>query len=167
MTSSSFIYCSVCGAANQAQAFLRFACGHLLETSVEDTALPSPAGPPVSRPLLAGRYRIVALVGEGGFGTVYKAVDMQRDEALVALKQINLSGLRPRDVIEATETFNREVGMLSGLKHPNLPRIYKYFTDAEHWYLAMDFIEGETLEEYLNSAKGGHLPVEEVLEIGI
>jgi len=53
------------------------------------------------------------------------------------------------------------------LKHPNLPRIYKYFTDAEHWYLAMDFIEGETLEEYLNSAKGGYLPVEEVVEIGI
>ncbi len=167
MMSSSFIYCSVCGAANQARATLCFACGHLLETSVEDTALPSPAGPPVSRPLLAGRYRIVALVGEGGFGAVYKAVDVQRDEALVALKQINLSGLRPRDVIEATETFNREVGMLSGLKHPNLPRIYKYFTDAEHWYLAMDFIEGKTLEEYLNSAKGGHLPVEEVLEIGI
>ena len=167
MGSFSFIYCSVCGAANQGQATLCFACGHPLETAVEDTALPSPAGPPVSRPLLAGRYRIIALVGEGGFGAVYKAVDMQRDEALVALKQINLSGLRPRDVIEATETFNREVGMLSDLKHPNLPRIYNYFTDAEHWYLAMDFIEGETLEEYLNSAKGGHLAVEEVLEIGI
>jgi serine/threonine protein kinase len=167
MGSFSFIYCNVCGAANQAQATLYFACGHPLETAVEDTAPPSLAGPPVSRPLLAGRYRIIALVGEGGFGAVYKAVDMQRDEALVALKQINLSGLRPRDVIEATETFNREVGMLSGLKHPNLPRIYKYFTDAEHWYLAMDFIEGKTLEEYLTSAKGGHLPVEEVLEIGI
>ena len=76
-------------------------------------------------PLLAGRYRIMALVGEGGFGAVYKAEDVQRDGALVALKQINLSGLCPRDVIEATETFNREVGMLSGLKHPNLPRIYK------------------------------------------
>ena len=163
----SFIYCDVCGAANQAQATLCFACGHPLEASAQDTAPPSLAEPPVSRPLLAGRYRILALVGEGGFGAVYKAVDMQRDEALVALKQINLSGLRPRDVIEATETFNREVGMLSGLKHPNLPRIYKYFTDAEHWYLAMDFIEGETLEEYLNSAKGGHLPVEEVLEIGV
>src|SRR5215467_2621626 len=76
-------------------------------------------------PLLAWRYRIMALVGEGGFGAVYKAEDVQRDGALVALKQINLSGLCPRDVIEATETFNREVGMLSGLKHPNLPRIYK------------------------------------------
>jgi hypothetical protein len=152
MRSSSLIYCSVCGAANQAQATQCFACGHLLETPVEDTVPPSPAGLSVSRPLLAGRYRIIALVGEGGFGAVYKAVDLQRDEALVALKQINLSGLRPRDVIEATETFNREVGMLSDLKHPNLPRIYDYFTDAEHWYLAMDFIEGETLEEYLKSA---------------
>jgi serine/threonine protein kinase len=167
MRSVSFIYCSVCGAANQAQATLCFACGHPLETPVEDTAPPSPAEPPVSRTLLAGRYRLLALVGEGGYGAVYKAVDTQRDGALVALKQIHLSGLGPRDVIEATETFNREVGMLSGLKHPNLPRIYQSFTDPEHWYLAMDFIEGETLEEYLTSATGGHLPVEKVLQIGI
>jgi len=167
MGSVSFIYCDMCGAANQAQATLCFACGHPLAASIEDTVLPSPAEPPVSRPLLAGRYRLLALAGEGGFGAVYKAEDVQRDKALVALKQIHLSGLRPRDVIEATETFNREVGMLSGLKHPNLPRIYQHFTDAEHWYVAMDFIEGKTLEEYLKSAKGGHLPVEEVLEIGI
>jgi hypothetical protein len=167
MRSFSFIYCDVCGAANQTQATLCFACGHPLEASAQDTVPLSPAEPPVSRPLLARRYRLLALVGEGGFGAVYKAVDLQRDEALVALKQIHLSGLRPRDVIEATETFNREVGMLSGLKHPNLPRIYQHFTAAEHWYVAMDFIEGQTLEEYLTSAKGGYLPVEEVLEIGI
>ena len=69
--------------------------GHALETSVQDMAPPSPAEPPVSSSLLAGRYRLLALVGEGGFGAVYKAVDLQRDESLVALKQINLSGLRP------------------------------------------------------------------------
>src|SRR5262249_8340765 len=103
MGSVSFIYCNVCGAANQAQATLCFACGHPLAIAVEDTDLPPPSGAPVSGALLAGRYRVLALVGEGGFGAVYKALDVQRNEALVAVKQINLSGLRPRDVIEATE----------------------------------------------------------------
>ncbi len=57
--------------------------------------------------------------------------------------------------------------MLAGLKHPNLPSIYDYFNEAGHWYLVMDFIEGETLEEHLNKEKKGHLPYEEVLQIGI
>ena len=167
MMSSSFIYCSVCGAANPIQAMQCFACGQSLAASVEDMALPSVAGSPASPALLAGRYRILAIVGKGGFGAVYKAVDMQRHGSLVAIKEINLRGLRPQEVIEATDTFNREVGMLSGLQHPNLPRIHEHFTDTEHWYLAMDFIAGETLEEYLNRTKGGRLPAEEVLNIGI
>ena len=85
---------------------------------------------------------------------------VKRHNALVAIKQINLKGLHPCDVIEATDTFNREVSLLSGLTHPNLPRIYDHFTDPEHWYLAMDFIAGETLDEYLSKVRRGHLSVE-------
>ena len=167
MTASFSTYCNVCGVANQPQTTLCFACGQALETSVEDTALPSLAEPPVSPALLAGRYRVVGMVGKGGFGAVYKAEDVQRRGLFVAIKQINLRSVSPREIIEATDTFNREVRLLSGLAHPNLPRIYEHFADAERWYLVMDFIEGETLEEYLDRAKGGHLPVEEVLDIGI
>jgi serine/threonine protein kinase len=167
MASSSFVYCSVCGAANQLQATQCFACSQSLEASVEDTALPSPAEQPVAPALLAGRYRILDIVGKGGFGAVYKAVDMQRRGSLVAIKEINLRGLHPRDVIEATDTFNREMLLLSELQHPNLPRIYDHFTDREHWYLAMDFIDGETLEEYLDHSRQGYLPVAEVLTIGV
>jgi protein kinase-like protein/WD40 domain-containing protein len=57
--------------------------------------------------------------------------------------------------------------LLSGLAHPNLPHIHQHFADAEHWYLVMDFINGETLEDYLGHVTGGHLPLEEVLSIGI
>ena len=53
--------------------------------------------------------------------------------------------------------------LLAGLTHPNLPRIYEQFTDIGRWYLVMDFIEGETLEEHLSKVKGGKLPVEKVL----
>jgi len=56
---------------------------------------------------------------------------------------------------------------MPGLLHPNLPRIYEHFFDAGHWYLVMDFIEGETLEGYLASSGKDHLPTEEVVDIGI
>lgn len=117
--------------------------------------------------LLAGRYRIHAKVGEGGFGVVYKARDIQRRHRLVAIKQINLAGLSPRQIIEATDSYNREVSILSRLSHRNLPRIYDHFTDSTHWYVVMDYIEGETLEDYLKRAKGGRLPLKQVRAIGV
>ncbi len=57
--------------------------------------------------------------------------------------------------------------MLAGLLHQNLPRIYDHFSEGGGWYLVMDFIEGETLEEYLNNTTGRLLPLEEVLEVGV
>ncbi|HET8851171.1 MAG TPA: serine/threonine-protein kinase [Ktedonobacteraceae bacterium] len=139
--------------------------------------------------LLKQRYRIIGVVGQGGFGAVYKAMDTQRNNRLVAVKEMSKSGLTPQEVVEATETFEREALILAGLSHPNLPALYDHFSDAGRWYLVMDFIEGETLEEHLLEAieakehggllttapspspgqgqGSGCLPVELVLEIGI
>src|SRR6266516_1761845 len=154
MTSSSLLYCNNCGAANQKQATHCFACEESLHTTSKET-------------LLKQRYRIIGLVGQGGFGAVYKAVDTQSGNRLVAIKAINLSILTAQEVIEATGAFNREVLVLSGLTHPNLPRLNDHFTDTEHWYHVTDFIEGETLERYLDKTRHGRLPTEEVIDIGI
>ena len=123
-------------------------------------------------PLLIGqilnqRYRIVSRLGCGGMGIVYKAEDIRLSNRLMAVKQMSQSGPSPQEITQAIKDFEREALLLAGLTHPNLPRIYDHFTDAGHWYLVMDFIEGETLEEYLDKASGKRLPVAEVLDIGV
>jgi serine/threonine protein kinase len=117
--------------------------------------------------LFAQRYRILDKVGEGGFGVTYKAEDLERHRRFVAIKQINLRLLSPQKMIEATDSFNREVGYLSRLKHDDIPRIYDYFTDADHWYVVMDFIAGETLEDKLRKVRRGRFSTQKVVDIGI
>ncbi|HEY6410759.1 MAG TPA: serine/threonine-protein kinase, partial [Ktedonobacteraceae bacterium] len=57
--------------------------------------------------------------------------------------------------------------MLAGLQHPNLPSIHDYFNQNGRSYLVMSFIEGETLEHYLETTSNSYLTIKEVLEIGI
>jgi len=117
--------------------------------------------------LFRNRYFIMSQVGAGGFGSVYKARDIQNGDRLVAIKEVSLQGLQPQAMIEATASFQREVSVLSHLDHPNLPRLYEHFQDPEHWYLVMDFIAGETLEEYQSKAVNRRLLLSEVLDIGL
>ena len=170
----SHLYCTVCGAANQAEDAFCFACGGPLRSTapspqypVSASALSTSTGLLPSNHLLKQRYRVMSQLGKGGFGAVYQAEDNQFGNRLLAVKEMSQSGLSPQEIIEATDAFKREAHLLASLKHPNLPSIYDYFNEAKRWYLVMDFIEGETLEEHLNKEKEGRLPWEEALQIGI
>ncbi|GAC1481971.1 MAG: hypothetical protein NVS2B12_37080 [Ktedonobacteraceae bacterium] len=106
-------------------------------------------------------------MGEGGFAVTYQAEDLEQHRRFVAIKQINLSLLSPQQMIEATDSFNREVGYLSHLKYHGIPIIYDYYTDPDHWYVVMEYIEGETLEDRLKKAHRGRFSTQKVLDIGI
>ncbi len=167
MVISSHFYCATCGTDNPPQAAFCFACGKPLQASAVKANPNSCTGLLVANSLLHGRYYIISQVGKGGFGAVYKTEDILLGNRLVAVKEMSQSGLSPQEIATATDAFKREALLLASLSHPGLPHIYDQFFEDGHWYLAMDFIEGETFDEYLHKAVARRLLVEEVLGIGI
>jgi serine/threonine-protein kinase len=106
--------------------------------------------------VINNRYRIAKLLGQGGFGAVYRAWDMNI-EASCALKE-NLD-----TTPEAQKQFRREAVILANLQHPNLPRVRDHFIiQGQGQYLVMDFVEGEDLQQMLDK-QGGPLPESQVL----
>ncbi|MBW2542319.1 MAG: serine/threonine protein kinase, partial [Deltaproteobacteria bacterium] len=103
-------------------------------------------------------YEIIALLGKGGMGEVYRARDtkLSRD---VALK------LLPREFAldnERVARFQREARTLASLSHPNIAQIYGLEQDGEHRFLVMELIEGDELGARLGTAP---IPFDESLEI--
>jgi serine/threonine protein kinase len=174
MTSSS-PYCPKCGGKNEPGAEVCFACGESLlaaaSGAVSASGMPAPRATlelPTPNRLIKQRYRIVQRVGEGGFGAVYQAEDVDLGNRLVALKEMSYSGLlATQELQEATEAFRREAILLAGLSHPCLPRIHDHFNEDGHWYLVMEFIHGETLEKRLERSPRKHVSVKETLQLGI
>lgn len=154
-------YCTDCGAINKLDDEHCFACGAALLSDDDMLAVDTSAVH-----LLRQRYRVQAQVGAGGFSAVYKAEDITTGK-FVAVKAIGLRGLNPQEKIEATDAFNREVNLLSTLRHRNLPQILDHFTETECWYVIMDFIDGMPLEKRLEQLGNARLPLTEVVDIGI
>jgi eukaryotic-like serine/threonine-protein kinase len=120
-------------------------------------------------PALRERYRLVEEIGHGGFSTVYKAEDSRLSGRLVAIKEIKNRFVQESEREQANIAFEREAYLLAGLVHPNLPRIYDAFIDREHdiRYLVMEYLAGETLEDYLANQPRQRLALEEVLAIAL
>jgi len=86
------------------------------------------------------RYRIEALLGQGGMGAVYKAYDSSLHMD-VAIKE------NFETTFEAQRQFEREANILAHLSHPNLPRVTDYFfIPNQGQYLVMDYVAGEDLQ---------------------
>src|ERR1043166_77488 len=108
--------------------------------------------------ILQGRYRIVRLLGQGGMGAVYEAID-QRLDTMVALKETLFAEERLR------KQFEREAKLLAGMHHPALPRVSDHFSEGDGQFLVMQFIPGEDLAQ-MTSRKQGPFPPDQVLTWG-
>ena len=109
----------------------------------------SPASMPDIKPgdIVAGRFRIVEVVGKGGFSVVYRAYQPSMDR-FVALKVLKPHVLEDDKVVER---FRREALYVSRLSHPNTITLFDYGdTDAGLCYIAMEFLKGRHLGSVLN-----------------
>lgn len=108
--------------------------------------------------ILKDRYRVVEILGQGGMGAVYRAVD-QNLGLEVALKE-NLFTTE-----EYARQFRREAVILAALRHPNLTRVTDHFViEGQGQYLVMDYIEGEDLRQRMDRV--GVIAEEEAVIIG-
>ncbi len=108
--------------------------------------------------LLINRYRIVEILGQGGMGSVYRAVDENLDID-VAVKDNSFT------TEEYARQFRREATLLAALRHAGLPRVTDHFVIEDlGQYLVMDYIEGEDLRQRME--REGTLEDEEVIVIG-
>lgn len=109
--------------------------------------------------IFSERYRIVALLGRGGMGEVYRADDMKLGHP-VALKFLPPAFERDPEVLER---FHAEVRNARQVSHPNVCRVYDVGDLRGHQFLTMEFIDGEDLSSLLRRI--GRLPADKGLEI--
>ncbi|HEY0554802.1 MAG TPA: protein kinase [Thermoanaerobaculia bacterium] len=111
--------------------------------------------------LVAGRYRIEALLGQGGFGRVYRAFD-QKLERIVALKVLTLPQ-DPEAQSVRVRRFEEEARAVARLDHPSIVPVYDAGLEEENPWMAMRLVAGSSLDKALR--KGGPLPPDRALRL--
>ena len=141
-------------------------CGSCAALLAEEVQLPDSFTKTLATPLqviskdklIAGKYRIVEEIGRGGMGVVFRAEDLKL-KRMVALKFLPPHLM---DYPELKERFLIEAQAAAALSHPNICVIHEVVESEEHPYIAMEFVEGETLRDRI---RRGPLAPKDALEI--
>ena len=127
--------CPACEAENEAGAQACFTCGRALDVLTRGL-------------VLSGRYEVRRHIGSGGMGRVYEAFDRVLEEP-VALKVLRAELTRDPDL---ARRFLSEIRLARKVSHRNVCRIHEYNEDAGIAYISMEYIEGRSLKQLLQSA---------------
>ena len=106
-----------------------------------------------------GSYRILSELGEGGMGVVYRAQEILLDRE-VALKALHPQITRDESRLQR---FKSEAKALARLHHPNIATLFNFFEQDGVFYMVMEFVDGQTLEDV--TRQNGALPLRGALEV--
>jgi len=152
--------CPHCHAPNLDDARFCGTCGKATSSTEPTSNPPLDGSPNIIGREVAGRYRILAKLGEGGMGTVYRA------EQISLKRTVALKMLRP-DVGGGSmmlRRFNAEAEAVAKLSHPNTVNIFDFGQDADGMlFIAMEFIEGRSLRAAIHAE--APLPLRRTLTI--
>ena len=100
--------------------------------------------------LLQNRYRIVKLLGQGGFGRTYLAEDTGRFQERCAVKEFVPTQGEEGFSDKATQLFQREASVLYQINHPQIPKFQATFEEEDRLFLIQDYVEGPTYHDVLS-----------------
>jgi len=123
-------------------------------------SVPEPARVIARDTVIAGKYKILGMIGKGGMGVVYKAEDTKLQRT-VALKFLTEDLAHDR---QAVERFQREARAASALNHPHICTIYDIDEHEGQHFITLEFLEGKTLREYM---LGKRLEVDRIVDLAI
>ena len=130
---------------------------------------------PVSKPteslregsLLKNRFVLKEVLGSGGMGTVFRAIDLRRQEAQdhqpdVAIKVLNDEFREDRELLIALQRETKKSQMLA---HPNIVTVYDFDRDGNNVYMVMELLEGKPLSQFIKEDAVGGLPFKKAFNI--
>jgi len=106
--------------------------------------------------VLQKRYRILELHAVGGMSTVYKAQDLRFSKVtrLCVVKEMLNTATDPQVRAMIKHNFEREANILAALNHPGIVQVYDFFSESDRSYLALEYVDGNNLEDILTETEG-------------
>ncbi|MCF2149085.1 serine/threonine protein kinase [Desmonostoc muscorum LEGE 12446] len=99
--------------------------------------------------VLQNRYRIIQILGQGGFGRTYLAEDQRRFNELCAIKELISTATDALAWEKAQELFHREAAILYQIEHPQVPKFRERFEEDQRLFLVEDYVAGQTYQTLL------------------
>ena len=99
--------------------------------------------------ILQNRYRLISILGQGGFCRTYLAEDTGRFNELCALKEFIPQQTNVNTVAKSQELFSREAAILYKIQHPQIPKFRATFEEHQRLFLLQDYVEGKTYRTIL------------------